>query len=62
MPDPALERLVAALDRYDLYAVSREDLDDAGTHSAEADDAHFGELASHTVLPGRSLPRPPEQQ
>lgn len=42
-----LDRLVGDLHRDDVDAVAREDLDDAGTHGAESDDANLGELSSH---------------
>ena len=42
-----LDRLVGDLDRDDVDAVACEDLDDAGTHGAESDDADLGELTSH---------------
>ena len=53
-PAPLLDRLVGDLERDDVDAVAREDLDDAGTHGAESDDADLAELTSH----GWSLPEP----
>ena len=51
-----LDRLVGDLDRDDVDAVAGEDLDDAGTHGAQSDDADLGELTSHGVESPRARP------
>ena len=46
LPTPP-HSVVVDLDRDDLDAVAGEDLDDAGTHGAESDDADLGDITSH---------------
>src|SRR5262249_29947804 len=52
----ALQRGIVDLHRLYLDAVTREDLDDAGTHRAQADHTDPAEIPGHAALPNRRTP------